>query len=526
MTMPDQPCTDDYVERAQSFVDAFTDHAIFRVSTAGVVESWSAGSERIKGYRADEIIGKPFSLLYPEEDREAGIPERNLETAARFGHFEENGWRVRKDGSRFRAHVAIAPVRNARKEIVGFAKITRDVSAKHELEAVVKTLATSQQVFEAQKLELMGRLTGGVAHDFNNILAAILSSLEFITCTLPDGQLRPVVQSGIAAALRGRKLVSQLLAFARNDSLAPQPTDLNDFVAELRPLIEQAIGRSASVTLELGASACWVKVDQVHLQSAILNIIMNAKAVTPEGGRIAIRTFNHDVRSRAGLATGQDETPMSALEIQDFGCGMSEEVRARSIEPFFTTKPVGQGNGLGLSQVHGFTKQSGGDLEIDSEVGKGTTVRLLLPACSDRETGQEGGFRATSILIVEDDEELLEISASILSFWGYSVRSALDASQALDIIEGTGQLDLLFTDIVIPGKVDGLELARRATKLKPDLKILLTSGYATAETLAKLSPAERRSFLQKPYRLEALYRGLRRALDGMDVREASPFALE
>jgi PAS domain S-box-containing protein len=359
--------------RLRMLIEGIVDYAIFMLDSEGIVASWNAGAERIKGYHADEIIGHHVSVFYTEDDRANRAPERALATAVASGKFEAEGWRMRKDGSRFWAMVVIAAIRDDKGALVGFAKVTRDVTERRAAEARMR---------QAQKMESIAQLTGGLAHDLNNLLTVIFGNLESLECQLPAD--RPELQRFAASAARGAtraaRLTEQLLAFSRRLPLEPKPTDLNRLVGAASTPLQRILGERIAIKTVLGASLWLVEADAEALENALLNLARNARDAMPEGGKLTIETANvfleeDDAAPHCGGARGQ----YVMLAVGDTGAGMPPEIAARAVEPFFTTKPSGQGAGLGLSQVYGVIKQSGGRVEICSELGRGTSVRLYLP---------------------------------------------------------------------------------------------------------------------------------------------------
>lgn len=490
-------------DRFRSLIEAVVDYAIYAIGPTGTVESWNSGARRIKGYTAEEIIGQPFHRFYTPEDQAADKPGHALRAAAEHGRFEDEAWRVRKDGSRFRAAVVIDAIRDQAGHLTGFAKVTRDITARYELERA------REQLHHAQKQELMGQLTGGLAHDFNNLLTAITGSYDLIDRINTDERIERFVQAGMLAATRGQKLVSQLLAFARQQHLHAEQSDVNALIALLRDLLLSAVGSQIKVVTEFDAELPMILLDQAQFQSALLNLIVNARDAMPQGGRLTIRTGRRLVEeATASLPAGRYVT----VEVADTGHGMSEAVRARAVEPFFTTKEQGAGSGLGLSQVDGFANQSGGVLEIDSEPGRGSRLRLVLPEAEALAADARPILRPRhGVLLVEDDPAVRDIAGEMLAAMGYEVFAAADAVEALQVLERDTPLDLLFTDIVMPG-MNGAELARRAVDLRPNLRVLLASAHPRQILEHRHGVDGKVVVLPKPYRLAHLEQAVKSAL--------------
>ena len=427
-------------------VQSVVDYAIFRLDKDGVVATWNSGAERIKGYSSDEIIGRHFSVFYTEEDRVEGIPARALATAASKGQFEAEGWRVRKGGSRFWASVIIDPIRDDNGEIVGFAKVTRDVTERMEAQRILRE--TQEQLALSQRMEAVGQLSGGIAHDFNNLLMIIMGNLDRVRHeTQALGPSAANVQRSIANAMRGAQrgaaLTQRLLAFSRRQPLNPKVLDLNKYLSGLADFLQRALGETIEIEV-IGAPRLWpIEVDIPQLETSLVNVAVNARDAMPNGGKLTVEASNQMLdrdyrRANPEVAPGQ----YALISISDTGHGMTSDTLARAFEPFFTTKEVGQGTGLGLSQVYGFVKQSGGHVKIYSEVGQGTTVKLYFPRARGRtdEVEDDSGVSRTStdsevILVVEDDSDLRWYLIEALRDLDYRTIGAPDANAALAILE-------------------------------------------------------------------------------------------
>ncbi len=461
-------------------VDAVTDYAIYMLDARGHVATWNPGAQRFKGYRSDEIIGKHFSQFYTEEDRRADVPTRALRTAAETGKFEAEGWRVRKDGSRFWAHVVIDPIRGAGGTVVGFAKITRDLSERRDAQARLDQ--AREALFQSQKMESIGQLTGGVAHDFNNVLAAIIGSLELIQRrSRDDPRLSLLVANAMQAARRGASLTQRMLAFARRQELEPTDVDLRLLVDGMREMLDRSLGAYATLAIDLPPALPAVRVDEGQVEMALLNLALNARDAMPTGGPIAItaRPESLAIDNRLGLAPGL----YVGLSVRDEGTGMDAETLRRCIEPFFTTKGVGKGTGLGLAMVHGLAEQLAGRLALDSTPGKGTTATLWLPVVSEaaqvlaEPAASPPANRGTlRILAVDDDALVLLNTVMMLEENGHTVKTAYSGAEALEALKAE-EFDLLMTDQGMPG-MSGLELIDAARALHPTLPVVIVTGYA------------------------------------------------
>jgi PAS domain S-box-containing protein len=356
--------------RFRAFVEGVTDYAIYMLDTEGVITNWNAGAERIKGYRAEEIIGQHFSVFYSPEDRQKELPRRALMIATEEGKFEAEGWRIRKDGSRFWANVVIDAVHDDDNVLIGFAKITRDMTERR---------AVDEQLRQSQKMEAVGQLTNGVAHDFNNLLATIIPNLELAELHIKDGRVLKYLADAIRAAERSAQLTNQLLAFSRHQALITEPVDVNQVVSDICEMLPRTIGPTIEIKTALDEDAWWAMTQLSQLELAILNLAINARDAMLAGGRLTITTKNVAGGYRSRLL-GIDPGDYVMISVADTGTGMSEEVRTRAFEPFFTTKEVRKGTGLGLSLVYGFAKQSGGTARLTARSAQEPRVGFICRA--------------------------------------------------------------------------------------------------------------------------------------------------
>ena len=475
-------------------VGGVTDYALYMLTPAGNVANWNVGGQRIKGYLPEEIVGQHFSRFYTAADQAAGKPARALQIAEETGHYEEDGWRVRKDGSFFWASVVIDPIRDAAGHLIGFAKITRDISERRE--AQQKLEQVQRQLAESQKMDALGQLTGGVAHDFNNLLMIISGNLNNIRREVNSERALRALGAIETASQRAASLTSQLLTFARRQSVSPQAIDVAKRITSVRDVLTSALGSTISLHVDVPTEVWPVFVDPAEFETALINLVVNARDAMPEGGAITVSARNDAPNEQI------------ILRVEDTGVGIPEDVLGKVFDPFFTTKAVGKGTGLGLSQVHGFAHQAGGAIEISSTLGKGTTVCIRLPrGTMPEESGvnRPNQHASATVLLVEDNPAVADASTGLLEQLGYVVRWVSNAETALQEIEADG-IDLVFSDIVMPGKMDGLKLARTIRERNPGLPILLTTGYSESTKDVKSDfPV-----LRKPYQLHELSRELSR----------------
>ncbi|WP_037454877.1 PAS domain S-box protein [Sphingobium chlorophenolicum] len=499
--------------RFELLVQNVTDYAIYMLSPDGVIVSWNAGARRFKGYEAEEILGRHFSCFYPEEDRLAGLPSRALETAAREGRFEAEGWRIRKDGSRFWAHVVIDAIREADGELIGFAKITRDLTERREAQLALEE--ARETIFQAQKMDAIGKLTGGVAHDFNNLLAVIVGSLDLAKQRLATGaDVSRYIDNAMTAAERGATLTQRMLAFARKQELKLQSVDCMALVRDMADLLRATLGAGVVIETRFPLHLSAAHADPAQLELALVNLAINARDAMPEGGRIVIEGAEDS--PPPGRRPDPEAGRYIRLSVVDEGEGMDAATLERAREPFFTTKGVGKGTGLGLSMVHGFAEQCGGSLVIASQPGQGTTVSLWLPVASDAAAEEAAeaidvlalpGAEPMVILAVDDDDLVLTNTAGMLEELGHTVFLATSGADALRVLE-QGSVDLVVTDFAMPG-MNGMQLAEEIEGRLPGLPVIIITGFA------ELPPnMTRRPRLDKPFKQVELARMVTAATQG------------
>ncbi|MBX4868288.1 PAS domain S-box protein [Rhizobium bangladeshense] len=468
-------------EQFRRLVQGVSDYAIYMLDPDGNVSSWNFGAERIKGYRPEEIIGRHFSTFYTPEDRAAGLPEKALRVARAEGRFEREGWRVRKDGSRFWASVVVDVIRDEEGEVLGFAKITRDITEKMETQRALEQ--AREELFQSQKMEAIGQLTGGIAHDFNNLLMAVIGSLEILKKRMPqDLSLTSLVDNAMQGAQRGAALTQRMLAFSRRQELHMEPIDVSGLVRGMLDILSRSLGPLTTIETSFPVRLPTILTDPNQLEMAILNLVVNARDAMPTGGRIVLRA------SEETISAGQG--PLSAgryirIAVIDEGEGMDAKTLEQAVTPFFTTKGVGKGTGLGLSMVQGLASQSGGRLILKSTLGEGTTAELWFPVViaeqaaaasvdvPQRPVNAPQGLR---IVAVDDDGLVLMNTTLMLEDLGHTVFEAMAGPEALDILRKE-PVDLVICDHAMP-RMTGAQLAEAIRSEWPEMPIILATGYA------------------------------------------------
>ena len=586
-------------EQFKLLVQSVTDYAIYMLDSQGHVASWNIGAQRIKGYQPEEIIGAHFSRFYSDEDREREEPKRALEVAAEQGHFEKEGWRIRKDGTRFWASVVIDAIRDPSGALIGYAKITRDISEKRKAEQALEE--AREALFQAQKMEVVGQLTGGIAHDFNNLLMVIQSSMELLRKRVPDDEkLLSLIDNATEGVKRGTSLTQRMLSFARRQDLDQKPVNLHEFIFEMTDLLQRSLGptiviearfigfivpddekllslidnategvkRGTSLTQRMLSFArrqdldqkpvnlhefifemtdllqrslgpmiviearfpiglSMVRADANQLESALLNLAVNARDAMPAGGPLTISAREENLAPGNSLRLSPGK--YVCLSLEDKGEGMTQDTISHATEPFFTTKGIGKGTGLGLSMVQGFAEQSGGRLCLKSALGQGTTAEIWLPTAEAMETASAVPVPKTAtqpvkpqdltVLAVDDDILVRMGTVAMLEDLGHTVREANSGEEALKILAEGARIDLVVTDQAMP-RMTGVQLAEAILAEQPNLPIILATGYAELPSgLGSVLPR-----LSKPFSQEQLAQALNAAImkrakgeDGADV---------
>jgi PAS domain S-box-containing protein len=519
--------------RLRLVIENAKDHAILCTDLQGVITQWSGGARQIFGWSDEEAIGQSISITFTPEDRATGADFKEIATAATQGSALDKRWHIGKNGRRVFMNGtmnALPPDPDGLPQ--GFIKIARDETDRHHAEESLKELnatleqrveersqalqASQEQLRHSQKMEAIGQLTGGIAHDFNNMLATITSSLELMNRRIASGKggdLTRYVTLASTAAQSAAALIQRLLAFSRKQTLDLQVLDVNASIAQMQDMLRRTLGEQIQFELSLQPGLPAVKSDLNQLENALLNLTINARDAMPDGGVIRITTYTRELDA-SYAAMHPEVTPGSyvMVSVSDNGTGMPPEVVAKAFDPFFTTKPIGQGTGLGLSMIYGFARQTGGHASIHSIPGEGTTVNIYLPCnltpltapvTRQQSVARSPQGKGETVLFVEDEPGVRLVLAEILGELGYVTHEAIDASSALATESELDRLDLLITDVGLPG-TNGRQLAEMMRQRRPSLKVLFITGYANKATVRGEFLGEGMDMLSKPFTIDAL----------------------
>jgi PAS domain S-box-containing protein len=511
--------------RFRMVIQGVTDHAIFMLDRDGNITNWNVGAQRIHQYTAAEIVGHHFNRFYPEEEQQRGEPARALQVAAYEGKCVVEGWQVRRDKSLFWASIVIEAVRDEVGTLVGFVKITRDITERREAQASLER--AQEQLAQSQKMEALGQLTGSIAHDFNNLLMIVSGHAQLLRRRLNEPKHLQAIDAIHSAANRGESLTRQLLAFSRRQPLNPVVTDLKERVEAVHEMLVGSLRGNVQLKCDIPADVWPVEVDIAELELALVNIAVNARDAMPGGGSITLSARN--VTLKKSDAVDQLEGDFVALAMTDTGVGIAPDVLPRIFEPFFTTKALGKGTGLGLAQVYGFSYQSGGTVVATSAVGSGTTITIYLPRrhaalveATEAPPTQPIVPGQGTVLVVEDNAEVGDITASLVEQLGYRTLRAENATEALNMLQQGEKIDLVLSDVVMPGGMNGIALAQEIGNHYPSIPVLLTSGYSDVVQTAESQFA----ILRKPFQLGALEKSIREALERAAAREGGDRVLQ
>jgi len=486
--------------------------AIFLKGLDGRFQFVNKQFEAWYGLSAADVIGKTSDEFFPREFAEDSIVED--QAVLKFGELQARQMSALfHDGSEHTITVTKFPVRGLGGEIIGVGTINTDVTDQ---------LRVEEHLRQAQKMEAVGLLTGGIAHEFNNLLTVVVGNIELIESQLPEGgDLKRFASTAMKGAIRGAEITQRLLTFSRKQKLAIVAVDLNDLILGLHDMLQRTLGETIVLETVLAKNLTKTMADRGQIEGALLNFVLNSRDAMPKGGTIIVRTSISTLDAEAAANADVGPGEYVSMEVADTGHGMTAETVEQSFEPFFTTKDVGEGTGLGLSVVYGFAKQSGGFVEIDSEVGRGTTVRLSLPCLVGKhqvieepvQIKAEPARRRAEILVVEDDLDVRRLVVSLMTDLGHDTVEAGDGKTALLRLDEHPGIDLLFTDVVLPHGMSGQDVAREARRRRPDLKIVFTSGYPATGDGELLEDDERTAFVRKPYRKSELAETLATALN-------------
>jgi PAS domain S-box-containing protein len=504
--------------RFRMVIQGVIDYAIFMLDQDGCITNWNMGAQRIHQYAAAEIVGQHFGRFYSEEEQQRGEPARALQVAAYEGKYAVEGWRVRRDESRFWASVVIEAIRDEAGTLVGFVKVTRDITERREAQASLER--AQEQLAQSQKMEALGQLTGSIAHDFNNLLMIVSGHAQLLRRRLTDPKQLQAIDAVHTAANRGESLTRQLLAFSRRQPINPVVADLKERVEAVHEMLVGSLRGNVQLKCDIAADVWPVEVDIAEFELALVNIAVNARDAMPGGGILTLSARNITLKKSDQMA--QLEGDFVALAMTDTGVGIAPDVLPKVFEPFFTTKALGKGTGLGLAQVYGFSHQSGGTVVATSRVGSGTAITIYLPrkhaalvkaveapAMQPMVPGQG------TILVVEDNAEVANVTASLVEQLGYRTLRAGNALHALNRLQHGDEITLVLSDIVMPGSMNGIALAQEIGNRYPQIPVLLTSGYSDMVQTA----ASQFRILRKPFQLSALEKSIREALDHAGGRD-------
>ncbi|MCD6073168.1 MAG: domain S-box protein, partial [Rhodospirillales bacterium] len=501
-------------EGLKHIVDELHDHAILTLNAEGNIKAASSGAETVFRYQPAELIGKPMSIFYLDEDRRNGEAWHALEGARLTGRFSQVGRRLTKDGQEIWVDTSLSALKNTSGAVVGFIKIARDITERRQRD---------EKLYQSQKMEAIGQLTGGIAHDFNNLLAVVIGNLALLEERTLDEEILDMLDAPLRAARRGAELTQRLLAFARRQTLNPEVIDLRKSIKKTALLLKRVLGGNVSVHVDAIEGECLAIADETQLESAILNLALNARDAMSGGGVLTIGAAVIDIEAETAEIRGDiSPGPYVEISLTDTGVGMSPDLVARVFEPFFTTKETGRGTGLGLSMVYGFAQQSRGGVTIKSEPDVGTTVRLYLPRAASMPVRIEGIDNELAneamnirVLLVEDDDMVRMSVKRQLQKLGCQVTEAGNGTAGLDQLRKNVPFDLLLSDIVMPGGINGLELARRCQEERSDVKIVLMTGYADPAAVLGDGGISKFPIVSKPFDRRELRRAIRESLTGL-----------
>jgi PAS domain S-box-containing protein len=512
--------------RFRKLAQGASEYAMYMLDQDGHITHWNMGAQRIYQYTGAQIVGQHFSRLYTEQERQRGEPARALQVAAYEGKHVAESQRVRCDESLFWAAVVIEPVRDEVGTLIGFVQITRDIADKREAQESLER--AREQLAQSQKMEALGHLTGSIAHDFNNLLMIVSGHAQLLRRRLTDPKQLQAIDAMHSAASRGESLTRQLLAFSRRQPLSPVLADLKERVDAVHEMLVGSLRGNVRLSCDIAADVWPVEVDIAELELALINLAVNARDAMPGGGIITLSARN--VTLKKSDVADELEGDFIALAMTDTGVGIAPDILPKIFEPFFTTKALGKGTGLGLSQVYSFARQSGGTVVATSAVGSGTTITLYLPRkhagaikAPEASNAQFIMSAQGTVLVVEDNADVAVVTASLVEQLGYRTVRAETASDALNRLRGGEKIDLIFSDVVMPGEMNGIALAQAVQNRCPGIPVLLTSGYSD---VVQAATGAQFPILRKPFQLPALAKAIREALEQGVPRERSDSILQ
>ncbi len=494
---------------ARLFFDGITDYAVFVLDPEGRVNRWSSSASRMLGYDGDAMKGKHFASLYRSDLTDDVLNNDELEWAAAHGRFEDVGWRLRSDKTKFWADSVLCPIRDEAGKLQGYSLIIRDLTERKKAEEALRQ--KEEELSQARKMEAVGRLAGGVAHDFNNFITGIIGLVEDVRTSMGEQDpRRSDLDEILKTADQARALTKELLAFGRRQISTPQVIQLNSLLKEKQKLLMRLVGADVQLKMDLDPALHNILIDPTQLDQILINLVMNARDAMPQGGTIQIRTrHSEEIKN----------SPQAFLIISDTGTGIDERIMHRLFEPFFTTKDQGKGTGLGLASVYGIVKQNHGDIQVESKTGVGTTFTIQFPevdvpvAAAPEAPAPSAAKGSETILVVEDTPVVHRVVTQALKKAGYQVLAATSGKEALaHAAANKGAIDLVLTDVIMP-ELGGPEMVQRLRQTHPGTSIIYMSAYAEELVQERGILQKDTSFIEKPFTQASLLLKVREVLD-------------
>ncbi len=515
-----------------ALMDSAVDFAVIVIDQVGLITDWNAGAERLLGWSVLEMRGRPLDCIFTAQEWADSCVAKQRQQALDTGYSSDECWHQKRDGSRFWGQSEIMPLRRQDGTHSGFLNILRDRTQQRRREEALQELNThlqqqvelrleelnlaQAQLHQAQKMEAIGHLTGGLAHDFNNQLIVITGNLELLQTRLEQartGDFSRYVVAAQEASKRAAAVTRRLLAFCRRQTPDLKITAIDRLVSGMEELIRRTMGPEIAVEVAAASDLWTTWIDPNQLENALLNLCINARDAMADGGQLTIETTNTWLDEQMARERVLPAGAYVSLCVSDTGTGMTADVLARAFNPFFTTKPSGQGTGLGLSMINAFVSQSGGQVCIYSEPNEGTTICILLPRHLGEAEDAEPPARAAeyrrakpgeTVLVVDDEPTVMEVVSEVLEELGYAVIKAVDGTSALAVLESKARIDLLISDIGLPNGIGGQQIADTGRALRPDMKVLFITGYSEIAVLNQLHLDAATNVLTKPFTMDAL----------------------